>query len=149
MTDDYYNFHQDHMILVGERTSKIYRIGDEVEITVNRVNMSDHTIDFVFAGTKGNSDRYSGRAGRNRQDVGQAGDRKPARGGKPGTAAGGSSNDRRKPRAGGDRNPRQGDKRSGATDSRDNKGKKDFKRGPRTSAVTGDKSKNPGWKTTA
>jgi len=148
MTDDYYNFHQDHMILVGERTSKIYRIGDEVEITVNRVNMSDHTIDFVFAGTKGNSDRYFGRAGRKRQDTATAddrsNDRKPARGRKPASAAGGSSADRRKPRDGGDNRPRQGDKRSVGTDSRGGKGKKkDFKRGPRTSAVPDGKATNP------
>jgi len=54
--DDYYHFHPDHMILVGERTSKIYRIGDEVEIIVSRVNMTDHTIDFEFTGSsKGKS----------------------------------------------------------------------------------------------
>ncbi|MFB9274204.1 ribonuclease R [Cohnella cellulosilytica] len=46
MTDDYYHFHELHMALIGERSSKIYRIGDEVEIRVARVNMGDHTIDF-------------------------------------------------------------------------------------------------------
>ncbi len=46
ITDDYYHFHELHMALIGERTSKIYRIGDEVEIRVSRVNMNEHTIDF-------------------------------------------------------------------------------------------------------
>lgn len=135
MTDDYYNFHQDHMILVGERTSKIYRIGDEVEITVSRINMTDHTIDFVFAGTKGNSERYYGRAGRKRQDSDKVQERSSDRGGK---------------RGGGFRSEGAGKERRGDGRSRDNgkqgrerredtrggrKGKKDFKRGPRTSAA--------------
>ena len=29
LTDDYYHFHEQHMVLIGERTSKVYRIGDE------------------------------------------------------------------------------------------------------------------------
>ncbi|XID96237.1 ribonuclease R [Paenibacillaceae bacterium WGS1546] len=52
LTDDYYHFHEPHMALIGERTSKIYRIGDEVEIRVSRVNMSDHTIDFEMVNMK-------------------------------------------------------------------------------------------------
>jgi len=46
MTDDYYHFHEPQMALIGERTSKIYRIGDEVRVRVLRVNMDEHTIDF-------------------------------------------------------------------------------------------------------
>ncbi|WP_374992095.1 ribonuclease R [Paenibacillus sp. LHD-38] len=52
MSDDYYNFHEQHMILVGERTSKIYRIGDEVKIRVTRVSMTEHTIDFELVDMK-------------------------------------------------------------------------------------------------
>ncbi|MFC4601421.1 ribonuclease R [Cohnella hongkongensis] len=52
MTDDYYHFHELHMALIGERSSKIYRIGDEVEIRVVRVNMSEHTIDFELVNMK-------------------------------------------------------------------------------------------------
>ncbi|WP_339300979.1 ribonuclease R [Paenibacillus sp. FSL K6-2441] len=52
MTDDYYHFHEQHMALIGERTSKIYRIGDEVKIRVARVNMDDHTIDFEMVDMK-------------------------------------------------------------------------------------------------
>ena len=50
LTDDYYHFHEDQMVLVGERTSNTYRIGDEVKIIVKNVNMNDHTIDFQFVG---------------------------------------------------------------------------------------------------
>jgi len=60
MTDDYYHFHELHMALIGERTSKIYRIGDEVEIRVARVNMSDHTIDFEMVNMKPrNNERFN------------------------------------------------------------------------------------------
>ena len=46
MTDDYYHFHELHMALIGERTSKVYRIGDEVRIRVARVHMDEYAIDF-------------------------------------------------------------------------------------------------------
>ncbi|WP_211093667.1 ribonuclease R [Cohnella fermenti] len=46
MSDDYYHFHELHMALIGERTSKVYRIGDEVRIRVGRVNMAEYAIDF-------------------------------------------------------------------------------------------------------
>ncbi|CAM3004567.1 ribonuclease R [Paenibacillus sediminis] len=52
LTDDYYHFHEQHMALIGERTSKIYRIGDEVKIRVAKVNMDDHTIDFEMVDMK-------------------------------------------------------------------------------------------------
>ncbi|MDB4868388.1 MAG: rnr, partial [Cohnella sp.] len=52
LTDDYYHFHELHMALIGERTSKVYRIGDEVKIRVARVNMDDHTIDFEMVDMK-------------------------------------------------------------------------------------------------
>lgn len=52
LTDDYYHFHELHMALIGERTSKVYRIGDEVKIRVSRVNMDDHTIDFEMVDMK-------------------------------------------------------------------------------------------------
>ncbi|TJY39655.1 ribonuclease R [Cohnella pontilimi] len=52
LTDDYYHFHELHMALIGERTSKVYRIGDEVKIRVARVNMEDHTIDFEMVDMK-------------------------------------------------------------------------------------------------
>lgn len=69
MYDDYYNFHEQHMALIGERTSKIYRIGDEVKIRVARVNMDDHTIDFELVDSKGRRrergmpDSYRGNGG--------------------------------------------------------------------------------------
>lgn len=52
LTDDYYHFHDQHLALIGERTSRVYRIGDEVKIRVSRVNMDDHTIDFEMVEAK-------------------------------------------------------------------------------------------------
>ncbi|WP_274648558.1 ribonuclease R [Paenibacillus humicola] len=48
LADDYYHFDEQHMLLIGERTSKIFRIGDEVRIRVENVNMSEYTIDFTM-----------------------------------------------------------------------------------------------------
>ncbi|WP_397363229.1 ribonuclease R [Paenibacillus sp.] len=78
MTDDYYHFHEQHMALIGERTSKIYRIGDEVKIRVARVNMDDHTIDFEMVDMKPRQRGDFG-GGRGGFDGGGGG-----RGGKPG-----------------------------------------------------------------
>ncbi len=48
MTDDYYNFDERHQTLIGERTGNVYRIGDEVEVRVVKVNLDEHDIDFEF-----------------------------------------------------------------------------------------------------
>ena len=52
MSDDYYHFHERHMALIGEHTSNVYRIGDEVRVRVARVNVDEHTIDFELVDTK-------------------------------------------------------------------------------------------------
>lgn len=52
LTDDYYHYHEMQLALIGERTSKIFRIGDEVKVRVARVNMDDHTIDFEMVDMK-------------------------------------------------------------------------------------------------
>ncbi|WP_274361644.1 ribonuclease R [Paenibacillus thermotolerans] len=52
MTDDYYHFHELQLALIGERTSKIFRIGDEVKVRVARVNVDERTIDFEMVDMK-------------------------------------------------------------------------------------------------
>lgn len=68
LTDDYYHFDEAHMALIGERTSKVFRIGDEVKIRVAKVNMDDHTIDFELVDMKpraaGEHRSYGGRPGK-------------------------------------------------------------------------------------
>ncbi|GGH35826.1 ribonuclease R [Paenibacillus segetis] len=87
MTDDYYHFHEQHMALVGERTSKIYRIGDEVKIRVARVNMDDHTIDFEMVDMKPHR-REGGFEGSYGRSGGYVGGRPGGKSGKAGAKAG-------------------------------------------------------------
>jgi ribonuclease R len=57
MADDYYHFNDQHLALIGERTSKVYRIGDEVKVRVTRVSIDEHTIDFELVEAKGSRAR--------------------------------------------------------------------------------------------
>ncbi|WCN38224.1 ribonuclease R [Aneurinibacillus uraniidurans] len=50
LTDDYYDFHEKQYALVGQRTGRIFRIGDEVKVRVVNVNVDEHTIDFEVVG---------------------------------------------------------------------------------------------------
>ena len=59
MHDDYYHFDERHMLLIGERTSRIYRIGDEVRVRVARVNVDEHNIDFELVDTKPRKNKVS------------------------------------------------------------------------------------------
>jgi ribonuclease R len=44
--DDYYQYHEKKYALVGERTHKIFRIGDIVRVRVDRVDVERRHIDF-------------------------------------------------------------------------------------------------------
>ena len=46
ITDDYYMYDEKHLSLVGERTKKTYRLGDEVSIKVTKVDLFNHEISF-------------------------------------------------------------------------------------------------------
>lgn len=46
--DDYYIFNQQQMTLTGERRKRIYRLGDRVNVLVDRVNMEEKEIDFLL-----------------------------------------------------------------------------------------------------
>ncbi|WP_208920877.1 ribonuclease R [Paenibacillus uliginis] len=97
LTDDYYHFDEQHMALIGERTSKVYRIGDDVKVRVANVNMDEHTIDFEMVDMKPRKEGgRGGQAGRGfgGRDGGARGGAKPGRGGKRGSdaaAAGGEN----------------------------------------------------------
>ncbi|NLG82756.1 MAG: ribonuclease R [Bacilli bacterium] len=53
MTDDYYNFDERTMSLIGERTKRIYRLGDEVRVRVIGASKETREIDFEIVGIKG------------------------------------------------------------------------------------------------
>ena len=46
LDDDYYEFNEDLLFLVGQRTKRMYRIGDEVTVEVMNTNVFDGEIDF-------------------------------------------------------------------------------------------------------
>ncbi|MER1958939.1 MAG: ribonuclease R [Solibacillus sp.] len=46
MTDDYYRFEDRHLTMIGERTGRQFRIGDEVKIRVANVTIEESSIDF-------------------------------------------------------------------------------------------------------
>jgi ribonuclease R len=52
LTDDYYHFHEKQYAMIGERTGRIYRIGDSVKVRLVAVNVEERTIDFEIMGTK-------------------------------------------------------------------------------------------------
>ena len=91
MNDDYYHFHEQHMMLIGERTSRQFRIGDELKVRVSRVNMEEHTIDFELLDMKpregggkgyyGSSPRGRGAGPRQGEVWGGKRDKKDKRGG--------------------------------------------------------------------
>ena len=112
MHDDYYHYHEAQHALIGERTSKMYRLGDEVKVRVARVSTEEHTIDFELVdmkprkqkvslvdalkavrrdkrgGGKGRQGEAAGRGGKGRggAETPRVGKRKAASGGKRGKA---------------------------------------------------------------
>ncbi|WP_099159942.1 ribonuclease R [Virgibacillus ndiopensis] len=52
LIDDYYHFDERSYALIGERTGNIYRIGDEVEVRVDSVNLDEHAVDFEIVSSK-------------------------------------------------------------------------------------------------
>ncbi|MDO8493214.1 MAG: ribonuclease R [bacterium] len=49
LKDDYYVFDKQAFALIGKRTKKRYRLGDEVKVKIHEVNLDRRTIDFVLA----------------------------------------------------------------------------------------------------
>ena len=46
LPDDYYQYHEKQYCLIGERTHKTFRIGDQVKVRVDRVDVERRHIDF-------------------------------------------------------------------------------------------------------
>ncbi len=46
LDDDYYVFDERHLMLIGERTKKMYKLGEEVKIKVSKVDLDSHEIYF-------------------------------------------------------------------------------------------------------
>ncbi|PAB60809.1 ribonuclease R [Anaeromicrobium sediminis] len=54
MDDDYYVYDEDNLAFIGERTKKIYRIGDTVRIKVDKVDIERREVDFKLLKEKNN-----------------------------------------------------------------------------------------------
>jgi ribonuclease R len=52
MEDDYYIFDEDRYMLIGERTRKIYSIGDSVSVQLAKADIAKRQIDFVLSDGK-------------------------------------------------------------------------------------------------
>jgi len=48
MADDYYRFTEQHHTLVGESTKRIYRLGDQVQVLVVRVDMDRRQVELAL-----------------------------------------------------------------------------------------------------
>lgn len=48
LADDYYIYDDKHYCLIGERTRKVYRLGDEVKVKVAKTDIDSRTIDFAL-----------------------------------------------------------------------------------------------------
>ncbi|KHF41203.1 ribonuclease R [Halalkalibacter okhensis] len=86
LTDDYYHYDEKHYAMIGERTGKTFRIGDEIEVKVTNVNVDEASIDFEVVGMKPRERREvrdrpkvivggkrEGRGGRSRSGRGSSG----------------------------------------------------------------------------
>lgn len=57
LDDDYYEYDEKHLLLMGERTKKVYRLGDEAVVKVIKVDMATHEIYFeLIENEKNNGD---------------------------------------------------------------------------------------------
>lgn len=70
MDDDYYIYDEKNYCLIGERTKKRYRIGDEVRVTLAGADVKARRLDFVITGPD-DRDEQGGGNGRSKSGVGR------------------------------------------------------------------------------
>ena len=78
---DYYHFDAVHHRLIGERSNKMYRLGDPVRVTIARVDLDERKIDFELAddqpqleSDRTDTRRVKSRRGKRKQKGGKSGD---------------------------------------------------------------------------
>ena len=49
MKDDFYNFNEDTMTIIGRNRKQVYRMGDPIKIKVKAANKDEGTVDFIIA----------------------------------------------------------------------------------------------------
>jgi ribonuclease R len=98
LKNEYYHFDPAHHRLMGERTHKVYRLGDKVRVRVVRVDLDEKKIDFELAdgaaapagaaeqqpkGKKSKKAKGRKRGGRSRKSAGAKSEQKKTDSGKP------------------------------------------------------------------
>ncbi|MDH6603167.1 ribonuclease R [Bacilli bacterium PM5-9] len=53
LNDDHYAYDSEFHLLKGERTNKMYRLGSEVEVIVDKVSVKERNIDFILKNSNG------------------------------------------------------------------------------------------------
>ena len=72
LPDDYYHYDNVHLCMRGERTGRVFGLGDELEIIVSRVNLDDKKIDFELVSTLRKGSRKQGSRPSSRKSSGGA-----------------------------------------------------------------------------
>jgi ribonuclease R len=83
---DFFHFDPVHHKLSGERTGKVYRLADSIEVTVAAVNLDDRKIDLVLAGARAGGEEQGPVRGRKKPGRGRRrakGALQTRRGGRP------------------------------------------------------------------
>lgn len=60
MEDDYYVFNEKQYCLMGERTRKVYRIGDVIKVILARADVAARKIEFSIVQHEGNGEKVNG-----------------------------------------------------------------------------------------
>ncbi|TDU22448.1 RNAse R [Panacagrimonas perspica] len=68
LSNDYYKFEQRHHRLIGERTGRVFNLGDTVRVKVVRVNLDERKIDLEIAGSPKSSSTIKGAPTESRQN---------------------------------------------------------------------------------
>lgn len=101
MDDDYYRYEEDQYALIGERTRKVYRLGEPARVVLVRTNPEERTIDFVLASSSAHALRPSP------AEVNQGrGQEKPPSDKKPTSLAADKKSKKRRPSGSKSRRPR-------------------------------------------
>ena len=106
LTDDFYDYDEDSLSLIGRRNKVVYKLGDSVKVTVSAANKEERTIDFQLVGMVKSRRRernitridtrkakdQNGKGGQGNRDRGKNGKKNPPKNGQKGEAGPNSKN---------------------------------------------------------
>jgi ribonuclease R len=67
LEDDYYTYQEEQQALVGEHTKKIFRLGDQLKVRLDKVDREKRRIDFVLVPEEGRAEGRRPAAGRKKR----------------------------------------------------------------------------------